>query len=408
MASLSAPVDEDPAESPAKQLAPWRRYLVILFLLTGGIKSSLAFTTVVPALQLIAEEFSGSADAVLSAQFLVTLAPIGMAIAGLLAGVLVTTTNLRGMMFLSLGVCTVAGLMQLVLANYFMLLGSRFILGFSAVIADVAMTSILAAQFTGTMRSKLIGYRHAISSIGTVSTMLLGGWLAQHFGWRAPAWMFLFPGLLLIIAVAAFHKPIVIERPTAPEERFSVWQLWPLFLLSLIMSIGHTMPSFQMPFLLKDNGITSAVLVSRVPALSAGVSITAAFAFGLVYARFGVWTLVMAAVLMGVGFVGAGFATSYEMILGFVVIEGIGAGWTMPFFLMRVLDKVDEVQRNYAIGLVSTSLFLGHFLNPIVTAPVRLNYGIHATFITVGLALIFVATLIGLWSVVFRNSKRAI
>jgi MFS family permease len=408
MAAVSGVVHESPLSSPATDLPAWRRSLVIFILLTGGIKSALVFTTVVPALQLIAKEFGGQGDAVLNAQLVVTLAPIGMALSGLLAGMIVSTRNLRSTMFIALGVCTVAGLMQLVVHSYYLLLASRFVLGFSALIADVAMTSILAAQFGGALRSKLIGYRHAISSVGTVSTMLLGGWLAQHYGWRAPGAMFLLPGVLLLLAFIAFDRPISLEKSETGGERFSVWQLWPLLLLSLIMSIGHTMPSFQMPFLLKENGITSAVLVSRVPALSSAVSILAAFGFGFVYARLGAWTLVIAASLMGAGFIGAGLAPSYELILLFVVIEGIGAGWTMPFFLNRFLDKVSPGQRSSAIGLVQASLFLGHFLNPLLTAPVRLSLGIHATFVAVGGALIFVAMLIGCWTLIFRGTNRAV
>lgn len=408
MAVISGVVQDMPASSPATDLPAWRRWLVIVILLTGGIKSALAFTSVVPALQLIAAEFGGAGDSVLSAQFVVTLAPVGMAVSGLMAGMIVSNRNLRTTMFLALGVCTLAGLMQLVVHNYFLLLVSRFVLGFSAVVADVSMTSILAAQFSGAARSKLIGFRQAISSIGTVATMLLGGWLAQHYGWRAPGIMFLLPGIMLLLAFIAFDQPIRLEQLPSSRERFSVWQLWPLLLLSLVMSIGHTMPSFQMPFLLKENGITSAVLVSRVPALSSTISILSAFAFGFVYARLGPWTLVVAATLMGAGFIGAGLAPSYEIILLCVVIEGVGAGWTIPFFLNRILDRTDPAKRSSAIGLVQSSLFLGHFLNPLITAPVRLTLGIHATFMVVGSALIFIAVLIGGWSTRFRNTGRAI
>ncbi|MEP9360410.1 MFS transporter [Sphingomonas sp. KR3-1] len=413
MATISVLSQNPPVTAPAEELPAWRRILIIVILLTGGIKSALAFTSVVPGLQLIAQEYGGAGgDAVLRAQFVVTLAPIGMALAGLMAGLIVSPTNLRGMMFASLAISTVAGLLQLVPMGYYPLLASRFVLGFSAVIADVAMTSILAAQFGGAFRSKLIGYRQAISSIGTVGTMLLAGALAQKYGWRAPGVMFVLPAIMLLVAFLVFDKPITLDRPAAGANddgaRFSIWQLWPLFLLSLLMSIGHTMPSFQMPFLLKDNGITSAVLVSRVPALSSAVSILAAFAFGFIYARLGAWTLVISATLMGLGFIGAGLAPSYELILFCVVIEGIGAGWTMPFFLNRVLDRVSPGARNQSIGMVQASLFLGHFLNPILTAPVRLNLGIHGTFITVGGALITVGVLIGAWTLSTRGTRRAI
>src|SRR3954462_12346566 len=124
MATISVLNQDPPVTSPAAELPAWRRILIIVILLTGGIKSALAFSTVVPALQLIAQEYSGTGDAVLSAQFVVTLAPIGMALAGLLAGAIVSSTNLRGMMFGSLAVCTIAGLLQLIPMNYYLLLAS--------------------------------------------------------------------------------------------------------------------------------------------------------------------------------------------------------------------------------------------------------------------------------------------
>ncbi len=52
------------------------------------------------------------------------------------------------------------------------------------------------------------------------------------------------------------------------------------------------------------------------------------------------------------------------MILFFIVIEGVGAGWTMPFFLTRILDRVTTAQRNHAVGLTLASLFIGQFMNP--------------------------------------------
>jgi MFS family permease len=404
MTGMTLPVDAA-AESPVIESLPvWRRRLVTLVLLTGGLKSVLAFTTIVPGLQLVAREFSNSADATLSAQFVVTLAPIGMALAGLLAGLLVKTTQLRSTMFISLAVTTVAGLLPLILFNYGLLLASRFVLGFSAVIADVAMTSMLAIYYGGETRSKLIGYRQSISHIGTVTTLLASGWLAQHYGWRAPSLMFILPAVLLLVAFLAFDRSISIEKKEEDGPRPAVMTLAPLLILSLLMALGHAMPHFQMPFLLRENGITDAVLVSRVPALSAAVSILSAFIFGWVYGRLGVWTLPLASALMGIGFIGAGLAPSYGVILAFVVIEGVGAGWTMPFFLSRILDRMSPRHRNYAIGLTLSSLFFGQFLNPIVTKPIRDAVGLHMAFVVIGVAMIVIAAAIGMWVL---SSRRA-
>lgn len=388
----------------ADEVAPWRRKLIILFLLTGGVKSTLAFTTVVPGLQLIAQEYRGATDSILSAQFIVTLAPIGMALAGLVAGLFVRTTNIRRTMFVSLGIATVTGLMPLFISSYTLLLVTRFLLGFSAVIADVAMTSVLAAYFTGAMRSRLIGFRQSISHIGTVVTMLASGWLAQNYGWRSSSLLFILPGVLLMAAFIAFNRPIVAEKPGQDVVQLSILQLLPLLILSLIMALGHAMPHYQMPFLLRENGVTDATLVSYVPALSAGISILSALVFGYVYARLGFATLVVAATLMGIGFIGAGLATSYEMILAFVAIEGVGAGWTMPFFLTRILDRVTVEQRNQAIGLTLASLFIGQFMNPFVTKPIRDVVGLHMAFVVMGVALIVITGVLGL--IVYSRARK--
>lgn len=407
MATMTGASDAVPtATAPlGENVARWRQILVILILLTGGVKSTLAFTAVVPGLQLIAAEFHGATDSILSAQFVITLAPIGMALAGLIAGLFVRPSNLRSTMFIALGVSTVAGLMPLVIHNYTLLLVTRFILGFSAVVADVAMTSVLAAYFSGGLRSKLIGFRQSISHGSTVVTMLAAGWLAQNYGWRASSLLFVIPGILLLLAFIAFDRPISKEQLKQEGAQVSLVQLLPLLLLSLIMALGHAMPHYQMPFLLKENGITDAELVSYVPALSAGVSILSALIFGFVYSRFGFATLVAAATMMGIGFIGSGLATSYQMILFFIVIEGIGAGWTMPFFLTRILDRVTTEQRNHAVGLTLASLFIGQFMNPFVTKPIRDALGLHMTFVVMGVGLIAITGILGLIVVARARAK---
>ncbi|MDO9489541.1 MAG: MFS transporter, partial [Sphingomonadaceae bacterium] len=227
-----ADVDPDAPDTRPR----WRRWLIMFILLTGGIKTTLAFTTVVPALQKIAEHFGGKSDAILGAQFVVTMAPAGMAVAGLFAGWIVARGGLRRSLFVGLGLCTLTGLSQLFLDNFIVLLISRFLLGASVVTVDIALTTILAAEFAGKTRSRLIGFRQAISSTGTVSTMLFAGWLVQNFGWRSPAWMFLVPAVMLVLSVIAFDRPIPAARQMASSEKFSVWQLWPIYLLSLLFS----------------------------------------------------------------------------------------------------------------------------------------------------------------------------
>jgi MFS family permease len=363
----------------------------MFILLTGGIKTTLAFTTVVPALGLISDYYKASADNVLSAQFVLTMAPMGMVLAGLVSGWIVDRGGLRRTLYLALALTALAGLAQLMIQPFWMLLVDRFVVGFSAVTGDVAMTAILAAEFTGPARSRIIGIRQAISSTGTVTTMLAAGWMAQHYGWRAPAWMFLFPGLMIPLCLLAFDRPILMAKQAIGRERFTPLDLWPLLVLTLLLSVAHTMPWFQMPFLLREHGVTNTVLVSRVPALSSLVSILAAMAFGSIYGASGRFTLVAATMCMATGFIGISLAPSYDVILLFVAVEGMGAGLIMPYFQARMLDKIAPSLRGRAIGYLVSAQFLGHFVNPLVTAPLRRWTGLAQTFLLVGLMMLALA-----------------
>jgi dipeptide/tripeptide permease len=53
----------------------------------------------------------------------------------------------------------------------------------------------------------------------------------------------------------------------------------------------------------------------------------------------------------------------------------------------RVLDRVTPEKRTQAVGLLLSSMFLGHFFNPLLVAPIRANFGNHAIFLITGLLL---------------------
>lgn len=389
MAIMAQPAPTaEAAAPPVLEAERWRRWLALFLLLGGGMVTTLAFTSVVPGLQKIAEHFKGG-DSILSAQFVVTAAPTGMALTGPFAGWIVGRLGVRRTLFIGLALTAFAGTCQLWVDSLAGLLASRFLLGCSVVTTDIAFATIIGARYAGAFRARLMGFRQAIASVGTVSTMLLSGYLVQGYGWRAPGAMFVLPLVFLALALATFNKPLEqadhhLDQSVRAQERFSVLDLWPIYLLSFIMSMAHTMPSFQLPFLFRENGITSAVLISRAPSLSAFIGILTALAFGWIYGRAGRATFVIASICMGLGFIGMGLAPTYGAILGFVVLEGVGAGMTQPYFASRVLDRVTAAQRSQAMGLMLSAVFIGHFFNPIVIKPVRDAIGLHGAFVAVG------------------------
>ncbi len=393
MAIIMQPADgaDLDASAPADAATGWRKWSEIFILLAAGMVTTLCFTAVIPGLQQIAAYFKGG-DSIFSAQLVVVAAPAGLAVGGFFAGPLVRAIGIRRTLFLGFALSTLMGTCQLWVGSIQGLLASRFVLGMSLICTDVALSTIIGARFSGRWRAILMGFRQAIGSIGTVSTMILSGYLVKGYGWRTPGLMFFLPALFLLIAFITYNKPIVLAEDkndaSRALERFNVLQVWPIYVLALVMTICHAMPSFQMPFLLGEMNIHNPVLISRVPALSAGIGILTALVFGLIYGRIGRMTFVLASVSMGIGFIGMSLAPNYNDILKFVVLEGFGAGMTIPYFATRMLDRITAEQRARAMGYMMSAVFMGHVLNPFVLKPIRAALGVHGAFTVVGAFLV--------------------
>ncbi len=362
-------------------------FLMLIVLMSGGILATMTFTTITPSLTFIAEHFGAKGGGVFGAQLILTMAPLGMALTGPFTGWIGQRAGLKQQLFGGLLLFGTAGALAQVVDSIGLFLLVRFALGAASVNIDTAMTGILGARFTGARRARLIGIRSGISSIGTLTTVLLSGMIGQAYGWRAPFWMYMLAFVILGLAVLAFREPLGKAPPQPVSAHFSVFSLWPIYGLTMLMSIAHTMPSFQMGFLLKEDGLTSPVILSRILALASVISIIGSFLFGSFYARIGRWTIVMAMAFLGVGYLMIGLVHTIPVEIVGIIVSGFGAGFVIPYMIARVLDRVTAEKRTQAIGFLISSMFLGHFFNPLFVAPIRDNFGNHPIFLITGLLL---------------------
>ena len=377
-------VTEDPHAGQDEGHVPW---LMLVVLMSGGVLATMTFTTVTPSLTFIADHFGAKGGGVFGAQLILTMAPLGMALTGPFTGWISQRAGLKRQLFGGLLLYGLAGAMAQVVDSIGLFLLVRFALGAASVNIDTAMTGILGARFTGTRRARLVGIRSGISSIGTLTTVLLSGEIGQTYGWRAPFWMYMLAFAILALAVLAFRAPLGKVPPQPASAHFSVVSLWPIYGLTMLMSIAHTMPSFQMGFLLKDDGVTSPVTLSRILALSSVISIIGSFLFGSFYGRIGRWTIVMAMAFLGLGYAVIGLVHTIPIEVVGIVVSGFGAGFVIPYMIARVLDRVTAEKRMQALGFLISSMFLGHFFNPLFVTPIRDNFGNHPIFLITGLLL---------------------
>ena len=355
-------------------------FLMLLVLMTGGILATMTFTTVTPSLTFIADYFGARGSGVLGSQLVLTMCPLGMSLGGPLAGWVGTRFGLKHQLFGAMILYGLAGGAILLADGIAAFLIARFVLGLASVNIDTAMTSIMGARFRGARRARLMGIRSGVSSLGTFSTVLLSGSIAQAFGWRAPFWMYMAVFVVLAFALVAFRQPLGKAPAPTVAAKFSVFSLWPIYALTVVMGMAHAMTSFQMGFLLKEDGLTSQVNLSRVLALGLVISVIGSFLFGWIYARLRRLTIVLAMAMQAAGYALVALTHAIPVEIAGIVISGVGAGLVIPYMVTRTLDQVSPEKRAQAVGFLLSAMFMGHFFNPLFVAPIRNNFGNHAIF----------------------------
>ena len=117
--------------------------------------------------------------------------------------------------------------------------------------------------------------------------------------------------------------------------------------------------------------------------------------YGKVKQRFSfISILAMGFGLMGVGYVGIGLVSNYWLMLLILIPTGIGLGLMMPNLNVWVSNEVPNAMRGRALGGLTTFMFLGQFLSPIVAQPFSQSIGMQTTYGLTGVLLATLAILI--------------
>lgn len=363
-------------------------------ILCGSTSVALVFTAVAPVLPAIAKAFSTGGDGALFAQLMMTAPALGLMVGGPFTGWLVSRWGSGPVFQLCLALVVLSGTAGLWLSAPVLLLATRVVLGAVAMGAQVAATIMISERFEADARARLIGYRTAISAVGAIVFLLLGGLLGDRFGWRAPFGLFLLPLVLMGAALCIETAPPAAADASGARDSLSkLWTLWPLFASITVLAIPLNMPSVQIGFVLAADHVSSSTVQSAVIAMFSLTLFIASMAFGFVHMRLGADRLIkVAMVLLGAGFAVIGLVHHPVLTAAACAFAGFGAGLINPYFTVAIVERAPEALRGPALGLSGSTFFAGEFLIPLVTVPIRINYGPHAVFLAVGLCLLIVFT----------------
>lgn len=366
---------------PAKRLRSTDagRKVALLAVATLTVVSTMA---IAPSLPAMARAFAGHPNAELLVKLALTLPAVAIALCAPLVGWIIDRFGRLRMLLSSMALFGAAGVSGYFLDDLHAILISRFVLGMAIAGTMTTVHALSGDYFGGETRTSFAGLQSVVMSFGAMVLVGLAGLIADA-NWRYPFLLYVYGWLLVPLVIWLLDEPPrSVRRGTAqPDQPLRAWELGLAYALGWFAAAMFYMVASQLPFLVRERGVESGVLlglavglVQLFAALGSHyfVSIKRTRSFQAVYA--------IAFVLMSVGYTLIALTTSYSIILLGAMVTGIGVGLFFPNGTLWVLTLAPPRLRGRCSGGMSASLNFGQFSSPIVLQPVVMAAGLTGAF----------------------------
>jgi MFS family permease len=145
----------------------------------------------------------------------------------------------------------------------------------------------------------------------------------------------------------------------------------------------------QLPFYLKQlfaaNASQSGLAIALATLMSAIVSLS----YRQIKARLSFIAIYGIAFLnLGTGYLLISLGNAYSIVLLGLAIAGTGLGLIIPNLNLCLISVTPDAMRGRILGGVTTSIFLGQFLSPVVSQPLSKIVGLDTTYGLAGVLML--------------------
>lgn len=375
-------------------------------LLLAATLTVMSNATISPALPGLEAMFSDTPDSALLTQLLVTAPSLTVALLAPFIGVAVDRIGARYLLICGVLIYGIAGTAGFWLNDLHEILASRFVLGLAVALTMTSQTALIGHFFAGEMRARFMGHQQAATHFSAFLFVGLAGYVSVY----SPQLPFLIYGiafLYLPLLLIYVNDPVRSEKgaPAPPaSDRTPSWKRALGFIVLLAMTtfvLSYILPT-QLPFHLAAIGLSDPTIAGQVIATLALFNGGTAFLFGRVRSLIGAaGTPSIGYVAMAAGFLILQAGASVPVFLLASALIGVGGGLVMPNFVMLALQAVPVNRRGVAGGVLTTAIFLGQFLSPIVSQSVLGFTGYQALF---GFAALVLVCLSGITFIALRST----
>ncbi|WP_424949934.1 MFS transporter [Deinococcus sp.] len=363
-------IASSPATTPAATgptTGPSARIRVTLLVLSA--LTIMAGATISPALPAMQAHFAGVANANLLVKLALTIVGLAIAVSAPLSGVLADRFGRRPVLIWSLLLYAVGGASGLIVTSLGALLLGRVILGLAVAGTMTASGALINDLFSGQARGKFLSQQAAFNGFGGAVLLPLGGVLAA-VGWRAPFALYLIALLLLPLVLRLPAGVPEIQVAAAADEKPN-WRLIGLvYALALLYMLAFYLMPAQGPFLLRFLGVAPAATGLVLGGFTLVAALTS-LSYSRLAGRFDARRVAaLGFVLLSAGWVIVSQASTVGGVVPGLLVGGLGSGLVFPNLYAWLADITPAAWRGRVTAGMSSAVFLGQFLSPLVlTSP---------------------------------------
>ena len=143
-----------------------------------------------------------------------------------------------------------------------------------------------------------------------------------------------------------------------------------LFFTTLLFMILFYIIPTQLPFYLKEIGVNKQSFVGLALGINALGGVIGSLIFSKLKQRMSFTAILSVGfAIMSMGYFGTGLSLSYISVTAFLFIAGLGFGLILPNINLWVIQLTKAEIRGKNMGILTTFMFFGQFLSPIVVHP---------------------------------------
>lgn len=304
-------------------------------------------------------------------EMLTTISSMFLMISVLTSSFIAKKLGYKQTIVLGLLMVAVSGVIPAFTNHFYIILGSRAMLGFGIGLFNSLLVLMISYFYEGDERSSLFGIQSACEGLGGMSITFMAGQLLK-MNWQAPfyAYFIAVPVLLLfVLFVPGVNTKEIIQKLGTPSKQEESKEKG-----SYIPVLGYTLLMFLIAILYMTMGIKVSTLMTRegygsasdasivIIFLSFGAMISGVL-FGKILKTLKRYTLTLGFSLLAVSMFMIGLANSVltVMMSGFLI--GLAYRMVFPYFIHKI-NLSAAPNKSLATSLFLAGTNLGSFLAP--------------------------------------------